>query len=129
GHPELRAPELPPMAPPAKGVRIVLTPALVTTFVVGTDDGKGPDAPSVAWSTAGLPPRTGLQLLQLLKGSMPEGFTPEAKGKPVEYAAVKIPCDRPTVTFTVKSVGYSPWVSEPEPLPPDGGEKRYEVTL
>ena len=122
-HPRFVASALPPMEPPAKGLRIVLTPALVTTFVVGTDDGKDPDAPSVAWSTAGLPSRTGLQLLD--RGGSPTN----EPGKPIEYAPVKVPCDRPTVTFTVKSVGYSPWVSEPEPLPPDGGEKRYEVTL
>jgi hypothetical protein len=33
------------------------------------------------------------------------------------------------VSLTVKSVGYSPWTFGPDPLPPDGGEKTYEVNL
>lgn len=131
-HPKHMPTSLAPMEPGRDNVRIVLVPALVATFRVRTDDGKEPDAPSLAWKTSGSPPRDGIQLLGVPEATEAAGNDADPAAPKVgtfAYPTVRLPCDRPDVTLTVKSIGYMPWVFGPEPLPAEGGERTYEVNL
>lgn len=126
-HPKFVPTALEPMEPGFNDVRIVLVPAFLATFHLKTDDAKQPDAPSLQWKTTGTPPRSGLQILLVDEEvAQDEAIPPEGTWK---YEPVKVPCDRPDVTFELKAVGYEVWRSEPETLPPLGGEKTYEVDL
>ncbi len=141
-HPKYVPSALDPMEPGINDVRIVLVPAFLATFNLKPDDGKEPDAPTLAWKTTGSPPRTGLQILThppALRGVDVPPAPPMADGDAANadvlpdgvwaYDPVRIPCDRPEVTFEVKAIGCEVWTSDPEPLPPEGGEKTYEVGL
>jgi hypothetical protein len=137
-HPKFVPTTLEPMEPGRKDLRIVLVPAFLATFEITTDDAKEPDAPSLAWKTTGVPPRTDLLILrphvedvevaQSPASPLPAEFVPTEQGA-WRYAAVRIPCDRPDVSFELKAVGYEPWTAGPEPLPIDGGEKTFPVLL
>jgi hypothetical protein len=137
-HPKFVPTTLEPMEPGRKDLRIVLVPAFLATFEITTDDAKEPDAPSLAWKTTGVPPRGDLQILRrhgeadvfqddpLPDASDAEDRTPSGAWR---YEPVRVPCDRPDVSFEVKAVGYEPWTAGPEPLPIDGGEKTFPVLL
>lgn len=138
-----------------RGLRAVLTPALLATFRVITDDGKPPEGPTLAWKTSGAASLQGLTLLtqpgdattsnedpalapdapDLLREEDLKGGPGAADGQPilrpgtVVYRPIPIPCSRPDVTFTVKAIGMEAWVSAPEPLPPEGGERTFDVAL
>jgi hypothetical protein len=137
-HPKFVAKTLEPMEPGRKDLRIVLVPAFLATFEITTDDAKQPDAPSLAWKTTGVPPRSDLLILaphvedvevsQSPASPTPADFVPTEQGA-WRYAAVRIPCDRPDVSFELKAVGYELWTAGPEPLPVDGGEKTFPVLL
>jgi hypothetical protein len=115
----------------AREVRIVLVPAFLATFRVRTGDGLEAKTPSVSWRATGRgrPPVEDVALLS--RARTPEEGDPEARGADpfVEHDPVKVPSDRAEVVFEVKAEGYAPWTSPPEPLPPGGGEKTWEVTL
>ncbi len=125
-HPKFMPTTLdPPVQPSALPLRIVLVPALLASFHLMADDGRTPENPTVAWKTDGSPPKSGLQLLRP---------APVFQDEPIKdgdsaYQPVKVPCDAPDATFEVKADGYAPWRSDREQLPPDGGEKTFEVAL
>ena len=133
-----------------KGLRVVLTPALFATFRVLTDDGKPPEGPTLAWKTSGAASLEGLTMLvgpgdpqeiatdpAFLPGPLDPGAVdpsapdeaPILRPGTVVYRPVAIPCSRPDVTFTVKAIDMEPWVSPPEPLPPEGGARTFDVAL
>jgi|GEM_PF-2940887 len=133
-----------------KGLRVVLTPALFATFRVITDDGNPPNGPTLAWKTSGAASLEGLTMLlgpddpqeiTVDPAYVPEPQNPGTRDpaapedgpilRPgtVVYRPVAIPCSRPDVTFTVKAIGMEPWVSPPEPLPPEGGARTFDVAL
>jgi hypothetical protein len=130
-HPKFVPATLPAMEPGRKDLRIVLVPAFLASFEITTDDAKEPDAPSLAWKTTGVPPRSDLLLLEKhdwgVELATPPAL-PEGEGA-TRYEPVRVPCDRPDVTFELKAVGYETWTAGPEPLPVDGGEKTYPVLL
>jgi hypothetical protein len=132
-HPKFVPTTLEPMEPGRKDLRIVLVPAFLATFEITTDDAKEPDAPSLGWKTTGVPPRSDLQILRpnpedVETASTTTVFVPTEQGA-WRYQPVRIPCDRPDVSFEVKAVGYEIWTAGPEPLPIDGGEKTFPVLL
>lgn len=127
-----------PMNPGRKDVKLVLIPAFAVSFDLKTDDGRVPETPTVAWTTAGNPPRSGLEMIHqpndesLMSGS--DGYQAGGRGKIPGFAAqafgpIRIPADRPTVRFEVKALGYSTWTSEPIAIPDIGGATTVPVEL
>jgi hypothetical protein len=125
-HPKYVPTSLPALEPGGAPVKVVLVPALVARFAIRTDTGTPPENPSLAWSTTSQPPKSGLLLL----GRLPEPMRAEdAPDPPPTFGPVKVPCDAREARFEVKAVGYEAWTSPPEPLPPEGGEKTFDVLL
>ena len=118
-----------PMEPGRRDVRLVLVPAFIVTFEFKTDDGREPETPTVAWTTTGNPPRSGLQLLQATvshpASSQDGGLVFSAE----PFEPVRLPADRPSVRFEVKALGYSTWASEFVEIPAAGGATTIAVEL
>lgn len=105
-------------------LEIRLVPAYRVTFHLRSDDGESIVNPVVRWKTDGDPPA---EELRILRGT-PIG-PPARKDAELRGDVLKIPCDRRTVDFEIKADGYLPWSTKGEPLPADGGERTYPVTL
>jgi hypothetical protein len=105
-------------------VTFTLTPALRATFRVRSDDGRPVKNATVHWRTGGSAPKNELRLLTCQ--------TIETKGEAgseVECEPVRIPCDAPEVALEVRADNYAPWRLERERLPPEGGERAFDVVL
>jgi protocatechuate 3,4-dioxygenase beta subunit len=102
----------------------VLVPALKARFHVSSNDGRPVRNATVHWTTTGPNAKSELLLLTCtdrdVKGE---------KGSEVDCEPVRIPCDAPAARFEVKADGYGAWRSGAEDLPPDGGERQYDVVL
>jgi hypothetical protein len=105
-------------------VTFALTPALRAKFRIRSDDGRKVENTTLHWETSGPTAKSELLLLSCtpleVKGDA---------GSEVQCAPVRIPCDAPSVTFSVKSDGYATWTSAAEALPADGDERTYDVVL
>ena len=105
-------------------VTVTLTPALRATMKIRSDDGRPVKNPTVFWRTSGAAPKNELRLLTCQ--------TVETKGEAGSEVAcepVRIPCDAPDAVLEVRADGYAPWRLEGERLPPDGGEREFDVVL
>lgn len=119
-----------PMEPGRRDVKLVLVPAFVVSFELKTDDGRVAETPTVAWTTTGTPPRTGLQLLRHEGlGSGRNLANPSPSDASTEWEPVRLPADRPSVRFEVKALGYSTWTSEAMEIPQEGGAAKVAVEL
>ena len=103
---------------------VVLVPAWRLTFLMRSDDGEPLVHPTIQWKTSGEFPLASLELL----AASPVG-PPARPRSELRSEVVRIPTDRRTVDVEIKADGYLPWRTTDEPLPPDGGEREFAVTL
>lgn len=101
-----------------------LTPAFRVSFHLRSDDGQSIINPTVRWVTDGKPP---LEYLGIVSGT-PVGPAASERAE-LKTETLLIPCDRRTVDIEIKADGYLPWRTLAEPLPADGGEQMFPVTL
>ena len=131
-HPKFVPTTSEPVEPGLKGLRLVLVPAFLVTLRLAPDDAKEPEAPTAEWRADGAPPLSDLVMLQ--RAGVPRVPDAPETGPVLNaggllYEPLAIPCDRRTVTFTVKAMGYAPWTSDPIEIPRDGGEATLDVPL
>jgi hypothetical protein len=103
---------------------IVLVPAWRLTFLMRSDDGEALRNPTIEWKTSGAFPAAGVELLSASAVGPPA--RPESE---LRSDVIRIPTDRRTVDIQIKADGYLRWKTSGEPLPPDGGEREFQLTL
>ena len=111
---------------PAKleSLELVLLPALRLTFEIRSDDGSDVKNPVLQWQTDGSAPSRDVLLLKVTASGPPASPLAEVQSVPV-----RIPCTDRNVQLELKADGFEAWRPEPEPLPPEGGERKVIVSL